>query len=391
MRPLTQPTTRPAPGRGGRLPSVGVAALAALLSAAGAEPPPPEASGLFAADPAAQASAAAALTLSGVQGPFAAASNAVAGLGEHYFAPQAPALDALPSDARVLLGASSAALAGGHGGPPAVLGVLVAGEERDLWSFFNPDFVHPIPPSYLAAIRDDRGLPKDPGDPEMDAYFLMLQWAHRTAPEAFARAADENPAVGYAQLYSEPGEHYGEVVRVEGRLLRVRRFAPPAMARQGGVPDYYEGWLMTGDGKPVAVVFTELPPGLKSDEAIDRPAVFSGYFFKKYRYTANETATTKKDRLAPLLIGRTIEVTPPPAAADDAALAWTGYMGPLFLIVLAGTGVGLFALAFWFRRSDQRVRARVLAARHGELHLPPPPEPPGHDRLRDGPGEPPAP
>jgi hypothetical protein len=398
MRPLTQRTTRPVPTRGGRLSRLAAGALALLAVAA--EPPadepegrlPSDASGLFAPDPAAQASAAAAVTLSGGQGPFAAGGAVFGGLGLHYFPPEQPLLDSLPSERRVLIGASSAALAGGHGGPPAVLGVLVAGEDRDLWSFFDSDFVHPIPPSYLAAIRDDKELPKDPGDAEMDAYFLMLLYANRTSPEAFARAADANTAVGYAQLYSEPEEHHGEVVRVVGRLLRVRRFTPPPMARQGGVRDYYEGWMMMPGDKPVCVAFTELPPGLKPDEAINRSAVFCGYFFKKYRYTANETAATKKYRLAPLLIGRTIQVArPPPTAGDDGSLAWTGYVGPLFLIVLAGTGVGVFALTFWYRRSDQRVRARVQAARQGELQLPPAPAPPGHNRLRDGPGEPPAP
>ena len=124
------------------------------------------------------------------------------------------------------------------------------------------------------------------------------------------------------------------------------------------------------------IVFTELPPGLKPADKMDVPIGFSGYFFKKFRYTAQDTKETKKDRLAPLLIGRTVTLTP--AAAPEAVdgpekdTNWPVWLGPIFFGGVGLTVGLLFSLGFWYRSGDRHVRGRVYAARYNDF-IPPPP------------------
>jgi hypothetical protein len=337
--------------------------------------------------------------------------------------PEQPPFYQLTTEGRAALCGASAVLAGAEG-PPAVVAYLRAGVQLDVWFFFDPTYVHPIEPKKLAEIEDGKAVADDVGSGEQDAYFDMLIFANRTLPEAFDAAAKENAAVGFAQLYQEPALHHGQVVHVEGRLKRLRRFGPQPNARAGGVLDYYEGVLAVASDHRVWVVFTELPPGLevKEDkEEMDVPAGFSGYFFKKVRYEAKRPPNTpddgrpRKTLYIPTLIGRTPTLLPePPPASDPAASPapaaageWVGYIMTLFLIILGGVGASVFLLGFWFRRSDARVRARVNAVRYGELVLPPPvavpvapppaygvsPDAPAgeRNRLLDGPGRRPEP
>jgi hypothetical protein len=304
----------------------------------------------------------------------------------------------------------------GDGGPLPALALLRAGQQLDVWSFFDPTYVHPIPKDYLARIEDGKILTDDVTSREQDAYFLMLVQANRTAPEAFDQAAKENSAVGFAQLYQEPAVHHGQVVYLEGRLKRVRRYdTVPPNAWAGGVRNYYEGWLLLPNDHHAWIVFTELPPGLEVKDEMDVPAGFSGYFFKKVSYApkkaANESAEdakAKKPLYAPELIGRSPSLLAAPPAPEEPAAPppavpseWVGPVTTLVLVVLGGVVAFLFLVGYWLRRSDARVRARVNAVRYGELVLPPPAAPPlavpvpptapPHNRIREGPGRLPEP
>jgi hypothetical protein len=98
----------------------------------------------------------------------------------------------------------------------------------------------------------------------------------------------------------------------------------------------------------------------------------SGYFFKKFRYTAVDTKKNNKDRLAPLVIGRTLTLLTEPAAAEPPPDAeWVNWLGPSFFGVIGLTVAILFAVGFWFRRGDWRVRGRVVAVRHADFIAPP--------------------
>ena len=278
------------------------------------------------------------------------------------------------------------------------LALLSAGEHNRLWAFWDASIVRRLPVSMLEFVQDGAVLPKDPGDKELDAYFTMMIYADRTAPEAFDKAA--NPDADWFHVFQEPHNYRGDVVHFEGKLKRLRETEPPEMASQAGVRHYYEGFLYADilENDPVFFIITDLPKGLRPGDHLDVKVGFSGYFYKKFRYTAGDTEKTKKDRLAPLCIGRTLTLlTEPPAVEPPPDPSWVAWLGPTFFGVIGLSVAVLFGLGFWFRRGDSRVRSRLYAARHAEFIGPPPEEatggeskPPGEsprNRLSEGPGD----
>jgi hypothetical protein len=405
MRRLARRTTQ-AIAIGARRPQwIALALVLLTVSSIGADPlrdddkPPPDQRVLFAAQH---------LVGVGAGGPLPTASTLSVLLDDHWFELEVPIYTQMTTVGRMALGGASTTFMASQG-PFTALAFLEHGGDCGLWSFFDPHVVHSIPWDELAAIRDDTGVGEEMSGEEAYAHSLMLIWANRTDPEAFDEAAKENAAVGYSQLSREAASHRGQVVHVSGQLVRVRRYETKTLAaRQGGVHDFYEGWIALPGDKPVCVVFTELPPGLEVKDKMNVPASFSGYFFKRFRYEAIESAKTKKPNFAPILIGRTVTLTKPPAGLEAPVAIWN-YVATLFVTVVLLTAGGIALMTWWFRRNDQRVRARVEAARYGQFALPPStaapvaaplnfvasiganePEvggpPAGHNRLREGPG-----
>src|SRR5262249_3896549 len=149
-------------------------------------------------------------------------------------------------------------------------------------------------------------------------------------------------------------EHYrGEVVHYAGRLTRVLPLNAPKFIR-GDIPVIYECWLFdlkVYGANPFCALVTELPPGISVEKKIDIPVTFDGYFFKRYRYKAGDGW-----RDAPLLIGRTLRVEAGAKLApeDDVNLSFSKDLVAA-CIALFGITIGLMiALAWWYRRGDQR-------------------------------------
>jgi hypothetical protein len=317
--------------------------------------------------------------------------------------PQAAAADTpvLPPDEAAQIGAASLFLNGFPTGSESFseLILLSAGEQTRFWTFFDPDIVRSIPAPMLARVQDNTGMTQEIADPEQDAYFLMLIFANRTSPEALDKAGRENekrePPADWVHIVRNPADYRGEIVHFEGTLKRLREFPPQPMAAQGGVRKYYEGFMYADvlEGDPVFFDITELPKGLKPGDHLNVKIGLSGYFFKKFRYTAVDTKKTNKDRLAPLVIGHTVTLLTEPAAAEPPPDSeWVNWLGPMFFGGIGLTLAILFAVGYWFRRGDWRVRGRVIAARHADFIEPPPESPPTreggaaapHNRLSQG-------
>jgi hypothetical protein len=230
--------------------------------------------------------------------------------------------------------------------------------------------VPPLGRVNLRAVQDRRPLPNGLEESERDArealaYYEAVVNATKRPAGVFAEAA--LPHVTFAHLFNEPARYRGEVVRLEGRLRRVRRFEPMLMARQAGVKDLYEAWLLlsssdqTGVGNPACLISPSLPRGIPVAEQVpdDVRVAFVGYFFKRYRYKAADTQKANEFRDAPLLIGH---VVPLKAAPRRERPAWAGSLLPAFFAVIIGTFTLIFGLAWAFRRADRRVRTRLDAA-----------------------------
>jgi hypothetical protein len=215
---------------------------------------------------------------------------------------------------------------------------------------------------------------------EFEAYCYLLTRAHELSIAVLRKKARRD--VTYAHMFEEPAKYRGEVVHVEGRLKRVRKFDAPRLVQKDGVPVLYEGWLFDKVyfANPICIVFTDKPDWLEVNERMDEQVQFDGYFFKKYRYETAEVEKGKDGRPrqvtrdAPLLIGHTV-YREGGDASDESPSPLTGSTLVLWLIGLTVVTIGLVGgLAWWFRRGDRAVQSRLAAVRYPGFVEPPPEE-----------------
>lgn len=225
----------------------------------------------------------------------------------------------------------------------------------------------------LGLVRDGTPMPKVVGKlpdelrrDQMAIYRLYNQALIHSfnAPlKVFIKSAQENKHVTFAHLWSEPDFYRGKVIPVQGRLKRLRQHEATDRARSEGVQTVYEGWIFgpTRGSTPFWVMFTILPDGLQPAEDMDRHVEFYGYFLKKMRYP---TSDKKGIVEAPFLIGPTVILTTPPAAAP----AEQSGSVPIHLFFVAVGLVGsvtavLVFLSWWFKRGDRVMQDKLLKMR----------------------------
>jgi hypothetical protein len=202
---------------------------------------------------------------------------------------------------------------------------------------------------------------REDNEDEFRAYCQALIAADQTTVGEFAPHARRD--VTYAHLFEEPDKFRGQVIHLEGRLTRVRRFDAPEFVRQTyDLPYLYEGWLFDPEVYGInstCVVFTELPSGFEVVENTNRPVSFDGYFFKRYRYRGADGTL----REAPLLIGH----APVNRRSGENTAAHPGITLPQWLLgaflgLVGGTAVLAVALTWWYRHGDRRVRSLLHGA-----------------------------
>jgi hypothetical protein len=144
------------------------------------------------------------------------------------------------------------------------------------------------------------------------------------------------------------------------------------MVKSKTLKDLYECWLYNdeyGTENPACLWCTKLPPGIKVTESVkgDVRVTFVGYFYKRLRYKAPDTKKPNEFRDAPVLIGH---IVVEPRQEQQTQTAWTGGLLPIFFGIVIVTLALVVGLGWAFRRSDQRVRARLDAASEQFLRSP---------------------
>jgi hypothetical protein len=191
---------------------------------------------------------------------------------------------------------------------------------------------------------------------EAQAYSYLLVRAHKAQADLLAKEATRD--LSFVHLFEEPEKHRGKVIHLDGRVKRLTRFDPPQLAQKEGVRHLYEAWVFTETSysNPYCVIFSELPPTLHIGEKLEDHVTFDGFFFKRYRYKAADG----RWRDAPLLIGRELKAVPAASSTQNDHARWfSSLFLPGFLAVLGTTAALAFALAWWFRRGDRGVQARL--------------------------------
>jgi len=285
---------------------------------------------------------------------------------------------------RLQCGVASAVLAGFRDPPLglsalAELATLKAGDHLMCWALRDTDRFHVLPKIWLEQFTDGKGI--GVGGAEAEIYGKILTLANYTSTKAFHKKVRKD--LTWSHLFNDAKTYRGEVVRIEGKLKRINRFPPPREATDEGVNDLYEAWIFSDalGANPYCVVFTEwpekLPRSLLGEEIKGNYLVGAdGYFLKKFRYKSKGG-----ERESPLLIGHSISVLALPIPDVEADQMWwfrgTGkhWMGALILIIVAlfaSVLVAVLGLTWWFRRTDTRIRKRLLNNRSPEFILPAP-------------------
>jgi hypothetical protein len=200
---------------------------------------------------------------------------------------------------------------------------------------------------------------------EASSYDYLLVTAHKTDQSELAKVARRD--ISFVHLLEEPEKYRGEIVHIEGKLRRLRRFDATALATKEGVPVLYEGWIFPEGAfaNPYCVIMSEVPEGMKVGDKVDYKVAFDGYSFKVYRYKAGDG-----NRIAPLLIGRGITLLEPALVTQPAGVGIGDRFTIAILSILAGTVVLALGLGWWYRQGDRKILGRLNQARNSSFSLP---------------------
>jgi hypothetical protein len=226
---------------------------------------------------------------------------------------------------------------------------------------------------FLASVTDFQE-PDAPFDREnfLKAYFELVLHARKFPTQELEKFAISVP---WMSLFRE--ERFGlryELLKFEGKLMRVIPIAVPAELASEGVTELYEAWLFVEqEERAVCFLITELPPGIipavRYEPAIR--ATIAGYFFRIMTYDSEqvnkETGKTIVRR-APLLMAHSLTINSNPGEKPS---KWsTGFIPSIIASVALLTALVL-GLAYWFRSSD-RAAKQAIARRRAQPNLPPP-------------------
>jgi hypothetical protein len=261
--------------------------------------------------------------------------------------------------------AAGAAEVIGAANPWLTAALRLAGKSELVW--LEPEYIRDTAPKlnadWLAEVKDRRPLPNvigkapDERPKSYDLYCQALVAAWQSPLEVFANSAKKNAHVKFAHLYNEPWKYRGEVIHIEGKLVRLRRLDTPHLAWEQGVPQHiYEGWVFgeTSGSHPWWLIFPTIPASLQPAEKMDRYVSFDGYFYGLIRYTAEAG-----QRDTPLLIGPAIVLKKPPPAPEPPSAPISGAFLTALVSFFFGVVALVIALSWRLRRSDQRVRHQL--------------------------------
>src|SRR5262249_4141014 len=147
-----------------------------------------------------------------------------------------------------------------------------------------------VPMDWLQRIEDDKPVAaSNENADEHRAYDRFLLFAHKQPLDWLAR--DVNKGVDSLKLMSSERSNFcGDLVHVEGRLMRLVKIPADEELQKAGIGEVYESWVREENNiNPIGVIVSELPTDLKPGEKQSRFVAVDGYFFKLYRYTDPES------------------------------------------------------------------------------------------------------
>ncbi|HLA84364.1 MAG TPA: hypothetical protein VJL29_06195 [Thermoguttaceae bacterium] len=153
-----------------------------------------------------------------------------------------------------------------------------------------------VRPKLLETIRDKSRF----RSAEQDAWFHLFAILKTADPAALRRASVGR--VTRLQLAEQSASYRGEVVTVRGTVRRAHWL--PASKNDFNISGYYQLWIQPDDAPewPLVVYCLELPKKFPTGMTIDRPAVVTGFYFKRWLHASGDGL-----QLSPVVLARDIQ------------------------------------------------------------------------------------
>jgi uncharacterized protein YeaC (DUF1315 family) len=205
----------------------------------------------------------------------------------------------------------------------------------------------------LKRVEDNTVLRRE----ENEAWFRLWERLEETASRP-----ETPPSASYIQLFSQPSEYRGRLVRVQGEARMA--YHTGAGPNPFGIDGYYVFAVRPQEGgdNPLIVYCLDLPQGFPEikDRDVDRQTTalrenmeFTGYLFKRWVYPSRGGPN-----LAPLLVARISAWTPRARLAPEAD-APPGI--PAFLLAAAALAILAAAFAWRVYRASQTSAADFVS------------------------------
>jgi len=232
----------------------------------------------------------------------------------------------------------------------------------------------------IRAIRDDTVISRPA---ETNAWFRLFEQLQQAEPQALVEA--EAPRIGFRQMFKQPEEYRGRLIRVRGEAKRAYHLQAPR--NFVGIEGYYKFIVFPAGGpsSPIFVYTLEVPEGFPkiTDLDVDKEVTdledvhveFTGYFFKRVAYQATDST-----RVAPLVLAKMPTWTPQQPKGDPKPPNPWLLLAAVLGTALLGTAVAAFVVSRHGATPSSKAYAPAARAKPqqfaalAEEDLAPPPE-----------------
>ncbi len=221
-------------------------------------------------------------------------------------------------------------------------------------AYFPGTFFPGVEQQHLKQIEDNKVF-----RPSGRRAWLNLLEVLSTHDAAALDAASTGP-VTYAQLLRQPNQYRGQLVTLEGLVLRclnVTAIPNELGPDREGIDQYYQLILRAKDGPPQAISLycIELPDGFPTGGKLREPVRATAFFFKNRAFTDGEGVY-----ITPTLLARTVQFMPNDSSHGQADLGPTSLSTGMVLLIagLAAIFAGCFVYVV-HRKGSASSRAKA--------------------------------
>lgn len=189
----------------------------------------------------------------------------------------------------------------------------------------------------LSAIRDNTPFQQS----ERSTWYALFR---RLREHDSAWLRQQAQPVTFVQLDRQPAAYRGQVVTLTGTVRLVITRDDPVVS--SGIERYYQVWLQPRDQPDSLIVAyaLELPTGFPIGDNLDEPANITGYFFKRWAYSAQDGVRT-----VPLLLAQSVDWRPYRTVARGERVNSRTLAASIGLVIIAA----LFTVWTVTRRGNQ--------------------------------------